>query len=187
MFDIENFKHDCIQAAASAQSAPELIKDIVREAILPSHGIFSALGEPREAGVSTLYHSQALTVLNIVWGPQMKVFPHDHRMWAVIGICSGREDNAFYRRSPEGLTLVNSRGLEPNDVIILGPKVIHSVTNPSRKFTSAIHVYGGDFFSTPRSEWDEETLAERPYDVNHLKRLFEQSNAVQVSENEKND
>jgi hypothetical protein len=42
---------------------------------------------------------------------------------------------------------------------------------------AAIHVYGGDFFGTPRSEWDPITLTEQPYDVAATLRIFEESNA----------
>jgi predicted metal-dependent enzyme (double-stranded beta helix superfamily) len=28
----------------------------------------------------------------------MTIMPHDHRMWAVIGVYTGREDNIFWRR-----------------------------------------------------------------------------------------
>jgi hypothetical protein len=31
------------------------------------------------------------------------------------------------------------------------------VTNSRREFAVALHVYGGDFFSGARSEWDFET------------------------------
>jgi len=27
----------------------------------------------------------------------MTIMPHNHRMWAVIGIYTGREDNIFWR------------------------------------------------------------------------------------------
>jgi hypothetical protein len=37
-------------------------------------------------------------------------------------------------------------------------------------------VYGGDFFAVPRSEWDPQTLEERPWDVAHAMRVFEESN-----------
>ena len=41
----------------------------------------------------------------------MRLYPHDHRMWAAIGIYQGREDNAFYRRpGPEARTLLESGG-----------------------------------------------------------------------------
>jgi hypothetical protein len=42
--------------------------------------------------------------------------------------------------------------------------IIHSVTNPIRRLTGAIHVYGGDFFHAERSEWDPETLLDERYD-----------------------
>ena len=48
------------------------------------------------------------------------------------------------------------------DVQPLGDDIIHSVTNPTSKFTAAIHIYGGDFFAAHRSEWDPDTLSEQP-------------------------
>jgi predicted metal-dependent enzyme (double-stranded beta helix superfamily) len=50
------------------------------------------LGKPRRAGVNVLYRSPELTIFNLIWGPQMCQLPHDHRMWAVIGIYTGREE-----------------------------------------------------------------------------------------------
>ena len=35
-------------------------------------------------------------------------------------------------------------------MLLLGDDVIHSVTNPREVLTGALHVYGGDFFDTPR-------------------------------------
>ena len=32
----------------------------------------------------------------------MALNPHEHRMWAVIGMYGGQEDNAFYRRAAGG-------------------------------------------------------------------------------------
>jgi predicted metal-dependent enzyme (double-stranded beta helix superfamily) len=52
------------------------------------------------------------------------------------------------------------------------------VTNPTSKFTGAIHVYGGDFFETERSEWDPQTLEEHPYDVENVLTIFERSNTA---------
>ncbi|HMK23777.1 MAG TPA: hypothetical protein VK466_15705, partial [Terriglobales bacterium] len=60
----------------------------------------------------------------------------------------------------------------------LGQHIIHSVTNPIPRLTAALHVYGGDFFAVPRSEWDPETLREKPCDVNNILRQFEESNAL---------
>ena len=49
---------------------------------------------------------------------------------------------------------------------------------PIDRLTGAIHVYGGDFFATPRSEWDPETLIEAQFDVQTTMRLFEEANAA---------
>ena len=60
-----------------------------------------------------------------------------------------------------------------------GRDIIHSVTNPLARLTGAVHVYwGGDFFADGKSEWDPETLRERPYDKEKVARLFEESNAA---------
>jgi predicted metal-dependent enzyme (double-stranded beta helix superfamily) len=53
-----------------------------------------------------------------------------------------------------------------------------SVTNPTGKLTGAIHVYGGDFFTTERSEWDPENLEERPYDIDKNVKYFEDANRL---------
>ena len=54
----------------------------------------------------------------------------------------------------------------------MGKDAIHAVHNPRRVFTGAIHVYGGDFFVQPRSEWDLETGEEKPYSVERAMRAF---------------
>ena len=65
----------------------------------------------------------------------------------------------------------------PGKAVPLGKNIIHSVTNPTGIFTSAIHVYGGNFFEEHRSEWDPENLSERDYDIEKNMRLFEEANA----------
>ncbi len=66
---------------------------------------------------------------------------------------------------------------------MLGPDVIHSVVNPTRAPTRAIHVYGGDFFAPPRprSEWDPETLTERQWDMDDTRRLFAEAETRAVT------
>jgi predicted metal-dependent enzyme (double-stranded beta helix superfamily) len=112
-----------------------------------------------------------------VWAPGMAFHPHDHRMWAVIGLYGGCEDNTFYRRSSDGLVVAGSKKLKTRDAVVLGKSVVHAVTNPLRAFTGAIHVYGGDFFAVPRSEWTPDTLEERPYDVERTMRMFAEADA----------
>jgi predicted metal-dependent enzyme (double-stranded beta helix superfamily) len=176
MFETDAFIEDCRRALGESD-AQAAVAEVVARAVTRPAEVLRALGEPRVAGFNTLHHADDLTVLNLVWGPGMDLFPHDHRMWAVIGIYGGREDNTFWSRRDGGLARQRSKTLERGDVAPLGDKVIHSVRNPLDQLTMALHVYGGDFFQTPRSEWDPETLTERPYDVAHTRAAFEASNA----------
>lgn len=175
MFDLETFIADCRPAASG--STPEVaIKELVERAVAHPTDVERALGTPSWGGITTLHRSPDLTILNVVWAPGMAVFPHDHRMWAVIGIYGGREDNTFFRRSPAGLAVAGGKHLETSDTVLLGKTIVHAVTNPMKRFTGAIHVYGGDFFGTPRSEFDPATFEERPYDVEHTMRVFAEAN-----------
>ena len=180
MFDVERFTDDCIRANAEVD-APKAVLELVERTCSDPAAVLVGLGEPTEAGVTKLYRSDELTILNLVWGPQMTLLPHNHQMWAVIGIYTGREDNIFWRRQPgrdDGfLKAQGARSLGSRDTVPLGKDVIHSVTNPLGRLTGAIHVYGGDFFGVERSEWDPETLTEGRYDVEKNMRLIAESNA----------
>ena len=179
MFNVEHFIDDCKLAVASGDGH-KAVGELVERSVSEPSGVLAGFGEPERAGVQKLYVADDLTILHILWGPQMLLMPHNHEMWAVIGIYTGREDNIFWRRIPEEkngkLKAAGARSLAAKDIASLGPDVIHSVTNPVNRLTGAIHVYGGDFFHTPRSEWDPESLLEGTYDVEKNMRLFEESN-----------
>ena len=89
--------------------------------------------------------------------------------------------NEFYRRDQSTLTASGGRTLRPGDVCLLGDDVIHGVTNPSRQHAGAIHVYGGDLFATPRSEWRGDPLTEEPNDPARTIALFEAANTTTAS------
>ena len=178
-FDLDQLTEDC-RTALRDNSPSQAIRDIVSRAVSDTNAVVNALGEPKRGEVQRLHVSDDLTILNVVWAPGMTIRPHDHNMWAVIGVYGGREDNIFWRRrkdDPNGLIeAAGAKSLGPMDVRPLGPDVIHSVTNPTRKFTGAIHVYGGDFFTVERSEWEPDDLFEHPYDIEKTLQLFEDAN-----------
>ncbi len=175
MFRTENFIEEC-RNALKETSAHAAVREIVERTGSDPNNVIEGLGEPKRAGVQTLYRSDDLTIINFTWGSRMSLPPHDHRMWAVIGLYGGKEDNMFYRRSPKGLLWDGGKELTVKDACPLGAAVIHSVVNPLDKITAAIHVYGGDYFGLPRSQWDAKTLEEQPFDVEYIMGLFEESN-----------
>ncbi|MGI9287822.1 MAG: hypothetical protein ACR2P1_20725 [Pseudomonadales bacterium] len=67
---------------------------------------------------------------------------------------------------------VGAKTIAAGEVFSLDKDAIHSVHNPLNRYTAAIHVYGGDFIATPRSEWDPENLSERPRDMEAARQAF---------------
>lgn len=175
MFDIDEFVADCTIAIKEAQ--PRLaIKELLERAVRHPDEVARALPATR-AEVLPLYASEELTVMKVVWSPGMSFGPHDHRMWAAIGLYGGQEDNTFYRRSGPGIVVSGGRELHTGDVALLGDDAIHAVVNPRRSFAGALHVYGGNLPArSDRSEWDEKTLEERSFDFQRVTRYFEEAN-----------
>jgi predicted metal-dependent enzyme (double-stranded beta helix superfamily) len=182
MLDLEQFAADC--RSALREPAPHTaVSEVVARAVADPAAVLKALGEPQRGELIKLYESPELTILNVIWAPWMTILPHNHEMWAVIGIYTGREDNIFWRRLPDGSGKVEAAGakaLHEKDAIPLGRDIIHSVTNPIARLTGAIHVYGGDFFGVTRREWDAETLLEQTSDGEKMRRRFAEANSLFV-------
>jgi predicted metal-dependent enzyme (double-stranded beta helix superfamily) len=167
MFDKEQLISDC-HDALQGDRASRNVRDIVARAVADSASVIRSLGEPKQGGLDVLYRSPELTVLNVLWAARRIVMPHNHNMWAVIGVYNGREDNILWRQLPEGanagVEAAGAKTLGAGDTVAFGADVIHSVVNPLERITGAIHVYGGDFFRPDRMEWDPESLQERLWD-----------------------
>jgi predicted metal-dependent enzyme (double-stranded beta helix superfamily) len=181
MFDLDQFVADC-RVALKADTSHKSVREVVARAVSDPSAVLKTLGEPTRAEMQALYRAADLTILNVIWAPWMTLLPHNHQMWAVIGIYSGREDNIFWRRVPGSATgeveAAGARALREKDAEPLGRDIIHSVTNPIPRLTGALHVYGGDFFGVPRSEWDAESLQEQCCDGAKMARRFEEANAL---------
>jgi predicted metal-dependent enzyme (double-stranded beta helix superfamily) len=136
----------------------------------------AAPGDPEKAGLNVLLESSTLTIFAATWTSQMNLMPHDHLMWANIGIYIGREDNIFWTLTSDGIKAYGADALFVKDTAMLPEDALHSVTNPLQRFTGGIHIYGGDFFNTTRSQWDPETLKEEPSDGARIQAMFRREN-----------
>jgi predicted metal-dependent enzyme (double-stranded beta helix superfamily) len=166
VFDVDRFVADCVNAIAGGDGRVA-VREILRDAMSRPAEIVTAFGDPSRAGVRTLHRSPNLTILHIVWPPSFTQVPHNHLLWAEIGVYSGREDNIFWRRKSPSIKspieTVGAVALTAGTCHSLESDVIHSVTNPLDKVNAGLHVYGGDLVQgTPRSMWDGETLMEAP-------------------------
>ena len=175
MFDLGNFVEDC-KAAVERDPTHKAIADIMGKALEDPSAVLAELGEPTEGGLTPIYRSSNLTIINVVWQPGMTLMPHNHDMWAVIGMYGGREDNIFWRRikdDPDGrIEAAGAHALCTGEHKPLGRDIIHSVTNPLQKLSGGIHVYGGDFFDAHQSEWCPEHLTEHERDMEQVRARF---------------
>lgn len=173
-FEKDQLVADCLAAVRSGNGARKHVKELVDRAVSEPSAISAEVGDLTTDPMTTIWHrSDELTVLHIVWPPEVELFPHDHNMWAVIGIYGGREDNQFYRRVEDGrIEPHTNRTIAERDVIGLGSDVVHSVANPTREWTAALHVYGADFYSTPRTMWDGKTLEPFELDTDILEKTL---------------
>lgn len=175
MFDTDTLIADCLSAVRGEKDPRRAVREILLRTVEKPGRVADTLGK-EVGGIDLIYNSEELTVLNAIWAPGMAIYPHDHQMWAVIGIYGGVEDNTMFRRGPEHIVEAGGKVLRESDVIALGADAIHAVANPERRFTGALHIYGGDFVNQPRSQWDPDTLAEQPYNLEQVRQLFAQAN-----------
>ena len=86
MFETDRqFVADC-RAAFAGNSSHKAIREVLARAVSDPAAVLKGLGEPKRPGSHTFFHSETLTILDVIWAPGMIVMPHDHRMWAVIGV-----------------------------------------------------------------------------------------------------
>jgi predicted metal-dependent enzyme (double-stranded beta helix superfamily) len=173
--DLERFVADCV-AAGREQTPQAAVLEVLARAVADAAAVRAALGGTREAGIRVLHRSKTLTIFSATWAPNMNLMPHDHRMWAAIGIYSGREDNILWQKTPGRIAAAGAKALFEGDAVALPANAIHSVTNPLSRFTGGIHVYGGDFFDTARSQWNPETLDEERSDGETIRGIFRREN-----------
>lgn len=99
-------------------------------------------------------------VTAVAFNPGVGTDVHDHRVWGVVGVYQGLEEQAFYKRRPEG-------GLRPAGQLVSLPgecshllppeEEIHSVANPTGNPSVSIHIYGADIVRVPRRSYNLET------------------------------
>jgi predicted metal-dependent enzyme (double-stranded beta helix superfamily) len=175
LIEMQKFIEDCI--AANKDSNPqEAVKEVLARGVSNPKAMLKAIGEPTEAGLKVFLRSKDLTIFAASWTPQMNLMPHDHHMWANIGIYTGREDNIIWKRNKESLEANDVRCLFAGDIATLNTNAIHSVTNPLQRFTGGLHIYGGDFFATERSQWDPDTMIEEPSNGDVIRNIFKKAN-----------
>ena len=127
--------------------------EVVLAAVADGGAIDAALGVENASYPSALHESADLTVQRITWWPGYRSLPHEHRMWAVVGVYDGVEVNRIFTRTAANLEPLTTREVGAGEVIALDETAVHSVENPLRTRTAGLHVYGGPILTQERSAW----------------------------------
>jgi predicted metal-dependent enzyme (double-stranded beta helix superfamily) len=170
---------EMIERCRDAAAAPEPLTGVmeVLDAFLHQSDLEQELGTATRSTYEALYRGHDLLVLHGVVPPTPKpVDPHDHRMWAVIGVYHGQEDNQLFARTDHATLEPTERfSVRAGEIRPLGASTIHSVHAAGGRYLGAVHVYGGDLFGTPRSTWRDGV--EQPNDESALPAFFERLRA----------
>ena len=175
VMDIQELIDGCREAATTQDSVTgvmETLGTFLHQPHLAEH-----LGAADRSTYEALYRGRDLLVLHGVVPPTPKpVDPHDHRMWAVIGVYHGQEDNQLFARTDGALLEPTERfSVTPGEIRPLDAATIHSVQAADDRYLGAVHVYGGDLFGASRSTWRDGV--EQPTDESALPAFFERLRA----------
>jgi len=161
----DEFIARCVATVATDQE-PAATREVVEQA-LRDQSVAKELS--LDAGVRVLHGGEDLTILHVVM-PERPVgagnpVPHNHCMWALIGVTHGSEHNRFFRRAADTIESSSEQVIEAGEVLVMDADAIHAVKNPStNRCSSALHVYGGDLIGAAKTMWCEADLSELPFD-----------------------
>src|ERR1700730_14382341 len=74
MFHTDKVIEEC-SSALKETNAHSAVQEIVERTVSDPNNVIKGLGEPKRAGVQTLYRSADLTIINFTWGPRMSLPP----------------------------------------------------------------------------------------------------------------
>lgn len=153
---------DAVASPDPQASAERVMAEIVRDPEV----VAAAAGRSdcRELRDLVIHKDERLTVLAGAIPAGFSTSPHNHSLWSVVGVASGREDNTFFERDEEtGLRKVREVSVVAPGVLANTVDAIHAIANPLDEPLVAIHVYGGNLLEVDRSSWDSQTLEEIPF------------------------
>ncbi len=161
---LDTFVADC-RAALESEDPGAAVATAMEPLVATADALDALIEEkrPKPGAAVVVHRSDELTVMALEVPAGFVSPPHNHTVWAVVGIYRGAEDNVFYERSGAGIRETGRAVLPSGGCLALGPDAVHAIANSGSGPMRALHVYGGDLFATSRSEWDLATGEERPF------------------------
>ncbi len=72
MFEVDRFVDDC-HAAVATESTYNAIHEILARTMSEPAAVLGGLGEAKRSEIRKIFHSESLTILNVMWAPGMMV------------------------------------------------------------------------------------------------------------------
>jgi predicted metal-dependent enzyme (double-stranded beta helix superfamily) len=168
--DLDQLIADC-QSALGEDRPQAALKDVLQRAVSHPSALLAALPADQQQSIP-VHVSDELTILQVVNAPGFAFLPHDHGSWSACAYYAGRERNTFYRRTPDGLERASGKEYDAGDVSLMGADAIHAIENPLRTNNAALHVFAGNPFTAPCSQWDPNTLEQAPFDIPYVMSVY---------------
>jgi len=169
-FDPELFVEAC-RDALSGTDPLDALHAAVTAALRDRETLLARVPTDRGMFVSVLHESKKLTVLQFVTPKGFAFPPHNHAMVSAVGVYLGAEDNVYYTHDGTSLRETERRTVATGQVAVHDRDVVHAIAAAGSEPLGALHVYGGDFFHEPRSEWRGTPLERHEYDTARLRAL----------------
>ncbi len=171
---LSDFINEC-HAVLQQPNPGEAVRQLVLREIRSGDALQKALEPFNDGGnvsqrmFGCLVHlDKNLTIMKLKSVPHLRIAPHTHDMWAVIGCYSGTEFNTLYRETATGIEEIEQVRIESPDAILLSTDAIHSVHNPNPTSGCSIHIYGGDIMAIDNTMWDPFTFKKAVLDVSTM-------------------
>jgi predicted metal-dependent enzyme (double-stranded beta helix superfamily) len=172
MLDRSAFVAECRAALRRSPVLP-VLREIVQAAVRDPALHRELVPEQPVLRITVWTEEPRLCVAVLLSPPGFVFPPHEHLMPSVVGVFSGVEENVYYRRAARGLEEIGRRRVHAGEAVAHEEDVIHGISNSANDTLGALHVYAGDFFGKPRSEWSPDLLSEHPYDLARVRRLID--------------
>jgi predicted metal-dependent enzyme (double-stranded beta helix superfamily) len=176
VYTLQDFVRDAkgiVARGLEEQPTIELISEQLLKVISRSDCLadFDGNDDPDPERGFSVFRSDDLAILAVVWAADSGAPIHNHNGWAVEGVISGKEVNRNYQRLDDGSEPWRAQleEVDPSEVragettsLLLPPNDIHSVEIPEGK-TLALHVYGVDLPKQWRYRFDLESGDVSPF------------------------
>lgn len=169
-FTLDSFLQQLKEAAKTAnpeQQVYQVMQQVFTVHIESAADIFRQLDDD-----VILYEDSVIAVLHYRMPTGVVVPPHDHQLYAIIGVYEGVEENHFYQAMNNQLICQAVKPIGKGEVILMRPESIHSVQTANNQHSAAIHVYLGELTKVKRSRFDWNTGEATP--LNSLEGIREE-------------